>query len=141
MSRYFGLSVLAAFSVRWVALVASFHSTMSFFSAGLVSLVAERLRGGEFWGGCLGDGFSNSKQCCCKRCLFLCYSSSFLEYLPPCLDSVTPLFCVRLKGLDAIEESLHRLVILKFRWFASAMKSLGYFNANVFPIRVTSEGL
>ena len=88
-----------------------------------------------------GGWFQQCKQCCCKRCLFLCYSSSFLEYLPPCLDSVTPLFCVRLKGLDAIEESLHRLVILKFRWFASAMKSLGYSNANVFPIRVTSEGL
>ena len=75
-----------------------------------------------------------------KRFLFLCYSSSFRDYRP-CLDSVAPLFFVRLKGLDAVEESMHRLVILKFRWFAPAMQSLGYFNANVFPIRVTSEGL
>ena len=125
-----------------VALVASFHSTtMSFFPAALVSLAVEKFRGGVFfWEDVCGDGFSNAKSAVLRYFYFCVILHLFATTVLAWIQLHRCSF-VRLKGLDAVEESLHRLVILKFRGFAPAMKSLGYFNAHVFPIGVASEGL
>lgn len=95
---------------------------------------------GCFWEDVCGDGFSNANSAVLRDfyfCVILhLFATTVLAWI-----QLHRCFFVRLKGLDAVEESLHRLVILKFRGFAPAMKSLGYFNANVFPIGVASEGL